>query len=120
MKIFEVEDRPGSSPTPSPDQLLGLVQFLGGRAEDQASSKQISQDTFINLAQSLGINVTPDNLGQMIDQEPLSNVLEPLDPNSGVISFKGAKIEPGGMPVNQAQDIVAAAAKKAAGKDRGI
>jgi hypothetical protein len=120
MKIFEVEDRPGSSPTPSPDQLLGLVQFLNGRAQDQAGTKQISQDTFINLAQSLGINVTPDNLGQMIDQEPLSNVLEPLDPNSGIISFKGAEIEPGGMPVNQAQDVVAAAAKKAASKDRGI
>lgn len=120
MKIFEVEDRPGSTSTPSPDQLLGLVQFLNGRAEDQAGTKQISQDTFINLAQSLGINVTPDNLGQMIDQEPLSNVLEPLDPNSGIITFKGGEIEPGGMPVNQAQDIVAAAAKKAASKDRSI
>ena len=118
MRIFEVETRPGQ--TPSPDQLLGLVQFLNGRADDQAGAKQISQDTFISLAQNLGINITPDNLGQMIDQEPLSNVLEPLDPNSGIITFKGAEIEPGGMPVNQAQDIVAAAAKKAASKDRSI
>ena len=85
MKIFEVEDRLGS--TPSPDQLLGLVQFLDGRVEDQAGSKQISRHTFINLAQSLGINVTPDNLGQLIDEEPLSNVPEPLDPDSGIISF---------------------------------
>lgn len=120
MRINEVEDRPGSSPTPNPDQLLGLVQFLAGRAQDQDGQKQISQQTFISLAQSLGVNITPDNLGPMIDQEPLSNVLEPLDPNSGVITFKGAEIEPGGMPVNKAQDIVAAAAKKAASKDRGI
>ena len=120
MKIFEVEDRPGSTPTPSPDQLLGLVQFLAGRAEDEAGRKQISQDTFISLAQSLGINITPDNLGQLIDQVPLSNVLDPLDPNSGEITFKGADIAPGGMPVNKAQDIVAAAAKKAAAKDRDI
>ena len=118
MKIFEVEDLSG--PTPSPDQLLGLVEFLAGRAEDQAGRKQISQATFISLAQSLGINITPDNLGQIIDQEPLSNVLEPLDPNSGEITFKGAEIAPGGMPVNKAQDIVAAAAKKAASKDRSI
>lgn len=120
MKIFEVEDFSGSNFTPSPDQLLGLVQFLNGRAKDQAGTKQISQDTFINLAQSLGINVTQDNLGQIIDQEPLSNVLEPLDPNSGVITFKGAEIAPAGMPVNKAQDIVATAAKKAAAKDRSI
>lgn len=120
MKIFEVEERPGSEPTPSPDQLLGLVQFLDGRAEDQAGTKQVSQKTFIELAQSLGINITLDNLGPMMDQAPLSNVLEPLDPNSGVITFKGAEIDPTQMPVNKAQDIVAAAAKKAAAKDRGI
>jgi len=118
MKIFEIEDLSGS--TPSPDQLLGLVQFLAGRAQDQAGRKQISQTTFISLAQSLGINITLDNLGQMIAQPPLSNVLDPLDPNSGEITFKGAEIEPGGMPVNRAQDIVAAAAKKAASKDRNI
>jgi hypothetical protein len=120
MRITEVEARPGSTQTPSSAQLLGLVQFLAGRAEDQAGRKQISQATFISLAQSLGIIITAENLGQIIDQPPLSNVLEPLDPNSGEITFKGADIEPGGMPVNKAQDIVAAAANKAASKDRSI
>ena len=37
-----------------------------------------------------------------------------------MITFKGANIGPTQMPVNKAQDIVAAAAKKAAKKDRGI
>lgn len=118
MRIFEV-DSPNPT-TPDPKQLLGLVKFLDGRAEDTSAQKQISQDAFINLAQSLGINVNKDNLADMVSQEPLSNVLEPLDPNSGVVTFKGANIGPTAMPVNKAQDIVASAAKSAMKKDRGV
>jgi len=121
MRIFEVANRPGDNEfTPSPDQLLGLVQFLSGRASDESSRKQISQKAFISLAQSLGINVTPDNVQEIVGQPPLSNVLEPYDPATGEIVFKGGEQAPTEMPVNKAQDIVAAAAKKAASKDRGI
>lgn len=111
MKIFEVDT--SNAATPDPDKLLGLVQFLDGRAQDTDSQKQISQDAFISLAQSLGVNITHANLGDIISQPPLSNVLEPLDPNSGMITFKGADIGPTKMPVNKAQDIVAKAAKSA-------
>lgn len=111
MKIFEVA---GDSSTPSPDQLLGLVQFLAGRADDTSAPKQISVDTFINLAQSLDINVNKNNVREIVGQPPLSSVLEPFDSNTNQIMFKGAEIEqPGQMPVNKAQDIVAAAAKSA-------
>lgn len=107
--------------TPSPDELLGLVQFLSGRAQDTNSQKQISKDAFISLAQSLGINLTPDNVEEIVGQPPLSSVLEPLQPDSSDIVFKGAgKPEPVAMPVNKAQDIVAAAAKSAMNKDRGL
>ena len=106
--------------TPDPKQLLGLVKFLDGRAKDTNAQKQISQDAFIGMAQDLDINITKDNLSNIVSQEPLSNVLEPLDPNSGVVTFKGADIGPTAMPVNKAQDIVAAAAKSAAKKDRGV
>lgn len=109
MRIFEVS----SSPAPSPDQLLGLVEFLSGRAEDTNATKQISQDAFINMARQLGININTNNLQNIVSSPPLSNVLEPLDPNSGMITFKGANIGPTNMPVNKAQDIVASAAKKA-------
>ena len=109
MRIFEVS----SSPMPSPDQLLGLVEFLAGRAEDTNATKQISQDAFINMARQLGININSANLQDIVSKPPLSNVLEPLDPNSGMITFKGAGVGPTHMPVNKAQDIVASAAKKA-------
>ena len=109
MRVNEV-----SNPQdPDPDRLVGLVQFLAGRASDTASRKQISQQTFMQLAQQLGINVTPSNLSQMVDQPPLNNLLEPLDPNSGVITFKGGEQAPAGMPVNKAQDVVASMAKRA-------
>jgi hypothetical protein len=116
MKIFEVA---GDSSTPSPDQLLGLVQFLAGRADDTSAPKQISVDAFVNLAQSLDINVNRNNIEEIVGQPPLSGVLEPFDPNTNQIVFKGAEQSgPAQMPVNKAQDIVAAAAKSAMKRDR--
>jgi hypothetical protein len=120
MKIFEVEDNfPGA--TPKPAELLGLVQFLDGRAEDTGAKKQISVDAFINLAQSLDINVTRDNVADIVGQPPLSQVLEPMEPGAASISFKSSGEQyPTEMPVNKAQDIVATAAKSAMKKDRNL
>lgn len=109
MKIFEVDQ----NPIADPNKLMGLVQFLAGRADDTASQKQISQDAFLNLAQDLGLPVTSQNLGELIAKPPLSGVLEPLDPNSGMITFKGADIGPAKMSVPQAQQVVNKMAKSA-------
>jgi hypothetical protein len=106
MKIMEVD-------TGRPDRLLGLAQFLAGRATDTAAKKQISQQAFVKLAQELGINVTDSNLADVVNQPPLSNLFEPLDPATGMITFKGGEKEVTQMPVNKAQDIVAKMAKKA-------
>jgi hypothetical protein len=118
MRIFEVDM--GRAPTPDPEQLAGLVQFLNGRADNTHARKEISQDAFIKLANDLDINITPENLVDVVSQPPLSNLLEPMDPNTGVLVFKGAGQPNVAMPVNKAQDIVAAAAKSAAKKDRGV
>lgn len=121
MKIFEVEDIQPVTNTPSPEKLMGLVQFLAGRADDSQAQKEISQDAFVKLAQSLGINVSKANLADLTIQLPLSNVLEPLQPNSNnPIVYKGGEPNSTEMPVNKAQDIVANAAKSAAKKDRGL
>ena len=118
MKIFEVDA--GLAPTPDPEQLSGLVQFLNGRANNTNAKKEISQDAFIKLANDLDINLTAQNLADVVSQQPLSNLLEPVDPNTGVLVFKDAGKLDVAMPVNRAQDIVAAAAKSAAKKDRGV
>ena len=62
--------------------------------------------------------IAKNQLADIVGQPPLSNILEPLEPNSNdPIMFKGndtpADVK---MPVNKAQDIVASAASRAAAK----
>ena len=117
MRIDEVESPNSLDPT----KLMGLVNFLAGRAEDENAQKQISTDAFIAAARDLGFPINQRNVVSVVSQSPLDSVLEPMDPqNPTVIKFKGAETGPTEMPVNKAQDIVAAAAKNAAGKDRGV
>ena len=101
------------SSSKSNEKLLALVTCLKDRAEDENASAQISQIAFIEAAKSLGINITPDNLGDIISQEPLKNVLEPLQPNSGMVRFKGNTEAETGMSVDQARAVVDANAKQA-------
>jgi hypothetical protein len=98
---------------PDAGKLMALSKFLSGRANDESATKQISQDAFIQAAKSLGVNVTPDNLSDLIGQEPLSNILDPLEPNSGVVRFKGNTEATTGMNVDQARAVVDSNAKSA-------
>ena len=97
----------------SQEQLLALTVFLKDRAQDENAQAQISQDAFIQAAKSLGINVTAENLSDLINQAPLKNVLEPLEPNSGVVRFKGNTEAATGMSVDQARAVVDSNAKAA-------
>ena len=106
MRITEVTDS-------NTRKLAALSQFLLGRSEDESARKQISQDAFIEAAKSLGVNVTSENLGDLISQEPLKNILEPLEPNSGVVRFKGDTEAQTGMSVDQARAVVDSNAKAA-------
>jgi len=106
MLIREVAD-------PNTQRLAALSQFLLGRSEDESAKKQISQQAFIDLAKSLGVNVTTENLGDLVSQEPLSNILEPIEPNSGVVRFKGDTEAATGMSVDQARAVVDSNAKAA-------
>lgn len=106
MRLFEFAN-------PDSEKLLALSKFLTGRAEDTTAKKEISQAAFIDLARSLGVNVTPDTLGNMVSQEPLSNVLEPMEPGSNVVRFKGNVEGSAGMTVDQARATVDSNAKAA-------
>jgi hypothetical protein len=110
MLIFEVENKESVDS----GKLLALSQFLSGRADDTDGKKQISTKAFVELAQSLGINITADNIGDMIAKPPLSNTLQPYEPNAGVIRFKGNE-EPGEEPMDtaQAEKVVDSNAKSA-------
>ena len=108
MLIFEVED-----PGLNTGSLVALTRWLADRAKDENAQGQISQDAFIKAAKSLGVTISPANLGEVISKEPLSNLLEPLEPNSGVVRFKGNTETTTGMTVNKARDVVDANAKAA-------
>ena len=99
--------------TPDSQKLLALTKFLSGRADDTTAKKEISQAAFIDLARSLGIIINPESLGELVSQEPLSNVLEPMEPNSGVVRFKGNTEAETGMSVDQAEAVVNSNAKAA-------
>jgi len=99
--------------TADPVKLLALVTFLKDRAEDENAQAQISQDALIQAAKGLDISLTPESLADMISQEPLKNVLEPLQPNSGIVRFKGNTEAQTGMSVDQARAVVDANAKQA-------
>ena len=94
-------------------KLLALTQFLTGRAEDTNSQKQISSDAFVKMAKGLGVTISPTQLGDLIAQPPLSNVLEPYQPNSGVVRFKGNMAADADMDTDQAEEIVNQNAKAA-------
>lgn len=115
MRIDEIA-QPGIDS--DPNKLVGLVNFLAGRSEDTNAQKQISQDAFLSTARSLGIMLTPANLADVISKPPLNGVLEPLDPNSNMISFKGAPVDGADMSVPQAQQVVGKMAKSAMNRDR--
>jgi hypothetical protein len=106
MRIFEVAD-------PNAKRLMALSQFLMGRSDDEAAKHEISQIAFIEAAKSLGVNVTQETLGDLISQDPLKNILEPLEPNSGVVRFKGNTEAETGMSVDQARAVVDSNAKAA-------
>ena len=108
MRIDEVSDTKVDS-----DKLMALAQFLSGRSQDQDAKKQISQQAFVELARNLGVMITPDSLVELVAQPPLSNVLEPIEPNSGLVRFKGNLDKSTQMSVNQAEKIVDRNAKAA-------
>lgn len=94
-------------------KLAALVDFLAGRSDDTNAKRQISKQAFINAAKNLGITINDQMLSELVLKEPLKNILEPIEPNSDVIRYKGNEEVNTAMPVDQAQNIVAQNAKAA-------
>jgi hypothetical protein len=120
MLIFEIEN----SNSIDTNKLSSLTIWLSGIAGDNNSKKEISVATFVNLAKSIGINITAGpqgNLDQLIAQEPLSNMLMPIDPaNPDVIKYIGneeTEEQPTGP--EDSERVVAASANSAMKKRFG-
>jgi hypothetical protein len=95
------------------EKLAALADFLSGRAADQNAKKQISKQAFINAAKNIGINLNDQLLSELVLKEPLKNVLEPIEPNSDIIRYKGNTEVDTAMSVDRAEDVVNKNAKAA-------
>jgi hypothetical protein len=99
-------------------KLAALSQFLLSRAKDTDAAKKISIAAFLELANNLGISLTDDQLRNLIQQPPLSEIIATIDGDSetGTITFKGSEEVAPNMSVDQARDTVNTMAKRAASK----
>jgi len=99
-------------------RLAALAQFLLSRANDTNAKKTISMQSFINLANSMGISMTADQLRALSQQPPLNNIISNIDGDdqTGVVVFKGAEAPADDMSVDQARQTVDQMAKRAAKK----
>jgi len=102
----------------SPDKLAAVAKFLMGRAEDTNATKKININSFLNIASSLGINITASQLRDLSQQPPLNGLIQNIDGDNqtGEVVFKGAQKDPTQMPVDQANKTVSKMAKRAAAK----
>ena len=105
MKIFEVSGQA--------QELAALVQYLIGKSEDLKSNPEMKTDSFIDMARSMGVNITFGNLQALVGQEPLKNMVTDL--NQDTINF-GLASDDAKMPVDKARDTVAKMAKRSLGK----
>ena len=111
MKISEV------SGNQDQQKLAAISQFLLGRAQDEGSTKRVMDfRTFANLAQGQGISLTPVSLKGMIQQPPLSNLINDVegdDANTARVVFQGAEHTPPEMSVDTARQTVNQMARRA-------
>lgn len=98
-------------------RLAALAKFLDSRAQDEDAVRQISIPAFLNLAQGLGISITPNQLRDLALQPPLDGIISNVENDK--ITFRSDDREvpvSDTMTVDQAQQTVDTMAKRAAKK----
>lgn len=84
MRIVEVTDADQSSAT----RLAAVADFLIGRSDDKNAAKTISTQSFISLANNMGISLTHEQLIDLSQQPPLSNLIKNVTPEK--VEFRGS------------------------------
>jgi hypothetical protein len=104
--------------TVNTEKLAALSQFLLSRTDDTNAKKTMPVSSFIDLANNMGVSLTDDQLRNLIQQPPLSEIIANIegDSDTGTITFKGADEVAPNMSVDQARDTVNTMAKRAASK----
>lgn len=100
--------------SPDVQKLQAVTQFLINRAKDTDAQKKISVDAYLKLANNMGISLTKDQLIDLSQKEPLSNMIQNVQGEEVV--FMGDEEPMDTMSVNQAQATVDSMAKRATNK----
>jgi hypothetical protein len=97
------------------EKLAALSQFLLSRTDDTNAKKTMPVSSFLDLANNMGVSLTDDQLRNLIQQPPLSEIIANIegDADTGTIVFKGADEVAPNMSVDQARDTVNTMAKRA-------
>lgn len=98
-------------------KLAALASFLMNRAKDSNIEKVFPLDSFVKLANQMGVAVDSDSVRDLSQRAPLNNIISNVTDSEVV--FKGADVPQGGaepMAVDQAQATVDRMAKRAAAK----
>ena len=91
-----------------------LSKLLMGQNSDTGAKNEMTLSAFLDAARDAGAPMNAEQLGELISKNKnLEAVLEPLQPNEGVVRFKGNTPIAMGMSVNQARDTVDRNAKAA-------
>lgn len=100
------------------EKLAALSQFLLSRTDDTNAKKTMPVSSFLDLANNMGVSLTDDQLRNLIQQPPLSEIIANVegDSETGTITFKGSEEVAPNMSVDQARDTVNTMAKRAASK----
>ena len=98
---------------PDAARIMGLVEFLVGRAEDENAEKKISTQAFLNMAKNMGMPMSLSTLIDISQRPPLNNIIKSM--NQDEILFKGYEQEPeAAMEPDEAEKTVAKMAQRAA------
>ena len=103
MKLFEVY---------GPEhEVAALVQYLISRSDDLGTKGEVGTESFIKMANNMGVNLTMSQLQSMAQREPLSNMIHEVTPQS--VSFDLTSADKNTTSVDSAQKTVDSMAKRA-------
>jgi hypothetical protein len=99
----------------SDQKLIALTQFLIGRAVDTDAQEPTSIDSFISMANDMGVSIKADQLRDLAVKTPLNNVIANVTDDEVIFKGSGASTQANDtMTVTQAQDTVEKMAQRAA------
>lgn len=96
------------------EELAALGQFLIGRADDELTQSSISVDSFLRMAQKMGVNIDSDTLQNLVSKGKIKTI---ADINKDTVKFKSKEqAGPEQMPFDKAEMTLKNMAHRAAGK----